>query len=352
MYQGIIYSGIDTMEYMKPNRTYILYTNLAINSISSSGSVSTSSYFGKYKVKDPVTGKLVSATSWSQYPPLQVKNHLLSLIILGNYTFETLNNLYTYTNTLLPLNADSLNPESKIVFNLTNDRSSNLVINAFPSSIYLSATVPGLKIATGGIITQNGPAHVATKVVYFQKQQTVWDLIKDRGIRGDSIFNLMYQAILYSGIDTNEYNNIGRTYILYTNYAISRSVNGLTTDDCYFGKYKVNGLAATSWSQYDPTQVKNHLLSLMALGEYPLTTDTSRIYTTTLMPLNYDSLNPNSKIVFYPKTKTTMRVNDFFGSQVPRPNLTTTGIGVRTPSYPSLNGVVNIVDRVVFYQSK
>ncbi len=351
MYQAIQYSEIDTTEYMKPNRTYIVYTNIAVTTTSSSGSVSTSSYFGRYKVKD-AAGKLVAATSWTQYPKEQVKNHLLSLIIPGNYTFETLNNLYTKANTLMPVNYDSLNTKSEIVFNLTNDRASTLMINANPGSVYLSTTVPGLKIATGGYITTNGPVHVAARVVYSQRQQFVWDLIQDRGIRGDSIFNLLHQAVQYSGIDTNEYNNIGRTYLLYTNDAILRKVNGVVTDDCYFGKYKVNGQPATSWADYPKEQVKNHLLSLIALGEYTLSTDTARIYTTTLMPLKYDSLNPSSKIVFYPRTRTTFRINDFPGSQVPRANLSSPGIGTRTSGYPTSNGAVHFVDRVVFYQSK
>src|SRR5689334_15338709 len=49
MYLGIIYSGIDTAEYTKPNRTFIFYHNDAI--LRKSGTTTTADcYFGKYKV--------------------------------------------------------------------------------------------------------------------------------------------------------------------------------------------------------------------------------------------------------------------------------------------------------------
>ena len=357
MYSAIIYSGIDTNEYSKPNRTYLLYNNNAVNgtttnSITGAVGVSSSAYFGKYKVKDPVTGKTVSASNWTQYPKVQIKNHLLSLIVEGIYSFETLGNDFTYTTTLMPLNYDTLNTQSQISFHIATTRAGSLTINGFTNSIVPSVTAPGFLAFTSGINTTNGVAHVMNSAVYYQKEQTVWDMILDRAIRGDSIYNLMYQAIRYSGIDTTEYTNNNRTFILYTNDAINRIVGGTASSDCYFGKYKVNGQAATSWSQYSPLQVKNHLLSLIVYGERTLSSDTARLYETSLMPLNYDTLNPQSTIVFYSKTKTSMRLNDFAGSQYPTPNLRTPGLAVRTPGLLSLNGPVHVIDRVLFYQAK
>lgn len=345
MYKAIIYSGIDTNEYTKPNRTYFVYNNDAIDPPNTATKPS-SCYFGKYKVG----GK--SANSWADYPKEQIKNHLLSLILPKFCSYDNLNNVPQFTTTLMPLNTDTLNPFSLMTLHLTNDRNSLMMINAFPYSIYLSTTAPGLSVKTGGIIATNGAIHVVGKVVFFQQQQTAWDLIKDRGIRGDSIFNLMYQGILYSGIDTNEYARIGRTYILYTNNAINRMVNGAVTDDCYFGKYKVGGQPATSWSQYPKEQVKNHLLSLMVLGTYTATADTARQYANTLMPLNYDTLNPNSQIVFYSKTKSSLRINDFSGSQVPKPNLSTPGFGLRNIGISGIGSIYHAIERVVFYQKK
>src|SRR4051812_27266172 len=51
--------------------------------------------------------------------------------------------------------------------------------------------------------------------------KTAWQFIKDRGIANntDTIFRVMYNAIIYSGIDTNEYTVPGRTYILLNNTA-------------------------------------------------------------------------------------------------------------------------------------
>ena len=357
MYQAIIYSGIDTNEYTKPNRTYLLYNNDAVNGTTTNSTtgvtgVSSSSFFGKYKVKDPVTGKLVNASSWTQYPKLQIKNHLLSLIVEGIYTFETLGNDFTYATSLMPFNYDTLNTQSQISFHIATTRAGSLTINGFTNSMAPSVTAPGFLVYTSGINTTNGVAHVMNRAVYYQKQQSVWDMILDRAIRGDSIYNLMYQAIRYSGIDTTEYTNNNRTFILYTNDAINRMVGGTASSDCYFGKYKVNGQAATSWSQYPPLQVKNHLLSLIVYGERTLSADTARFYETSLMPLNYDTLNPQSTVVFYSKTKTSMRFNDFTGSQYPTPNLRTPGLAVRTPGLLSLNGPVHVIDRVLFYQSK
>src|SRR2546430_4985743 len=72
MYLAVLYSGIDTAEYTKPGRTFIFLHNDAINR-KSGGVATTDSYFGKYKVGTPA----VAATSWNQYPQIQVKNYLL-----------------------------------------------------------------------------------------------------------------------------------------------------------------------------------------------------------------------------------------------------------------------------------
>src|ERR1700741_2574553 len=69
--------------------------------------------------------------------------------------------------------------------------------------------------------------------------KTAWQYIKDRAIAGDSIFYLMYQGILYSGIDTMEYTKPGRTFIVYHKDASLRKSGTTTPTDCYFGKYKV-----------------------------------------------------------------------------------------------------------------
>jgi hypothetical protein len=173
MYQGIIYSGIDTNEYLQPNRTFIFLHNDAI--LRKSGSTTTTDcYFGKYKVGSPP----VAATKWEDYPQLQVKNYLLSLIAEGEYSFENLTPDVDSAKTLMPAGYDPLNPQSLITFNVINDRDSRLRINGFPgSALFTTAVVSGvtvitygLQARTAGLLSTNGPIHVIERVLFFQKQ--------------------------------------------------------------------------------------------------------------------------------------------------------------------------------------
>jgi hypothetical protein len=176
--------------------------------------------------------------------------------------------------------------------------------------------------------------------------KTAWQFIRDRAVAGDSIFYLMYQGIMYSGIDTAEYTKPGRTFIVYHKDAILRKSGTTTTADCYFGKYKVGagaGVAATDWTQYPKAQVLNHLLSLIVNGEYTFeNVPPDPTFATTLMPKNYDPLNPESQIVFrvINDRDSRFRINDFPGSAYP------------TAGILSTNGPVHVVDRVVFFQKQ
>ena len=166
MYQAIIYSGIDTNEYLQSNRTFIFMHNDAI--LRKSGSTTTTDcYFGKYKVGSPA----VAATKWEDYPQLQVKNHLLSLIVKGEHTFENITPDPEFDTTYMPTNYDPLNPQSLIAFRVINDRDSRLRINDFPGSDYPSPglATPGLQARTAGILSTNGPIHVIDRVLFFQR---------------------------------------------------------------------------------------------------------------------------------------------------------------------------------------
>jgi hypothetical protein len=166
MYKAIIYSGIDTNEYTKPDRTFLVMHNDAV--LRKSGSaVTTDCYFGKYKVGFPA----VAATKWEDYPQLQVKNHLLSLIVQGAYTFENITPDPLYVHSLMPPNTDPLNPESIITFRVINDRDSRLRINDFPGSAYPTPNLatPGLQARTAGLLSTNGPVHVIDRVLFYQK---------------------------------------------------------------------------------------------------------------------------------------------------------------------------------------
>ena len=183
MYQAIIYSGIDKNLYTRPNTTYILYTDSAIIFHSSTGSVSTSSYWGYYKINKK------AATSWFQYKgadSIALQNNLLYLMVNGIHSFNNIPITYSANNvipltvpfeidtTLMPQGVNALNPNSLISFN-QSDSSGNwesIYLNAFPGSKYgLSTTntqYPGQKVVTGGITTKNGVVHVVSKVLYYQ----------------------------------------------------------------------------------------------------------------------------------------------------------------------------------------
>jgi len=187
--------------------------------------------------------------------------------------------------------------------------------------------------------------------------KSAWQFIKDLALGtgvNDTIFKQMYKAIIYSGIDTNEYTKPGRTFLVMHNDAVLRKASGLTTTDCYFGKYKVGaGVAATKWEDYPQLQVKNHLLSLIVQGEHTfenITPDPE--YDHSLMPANTDPLNPESIITFrvINDRDSRLRINDFPGSAYPTPNLAAPGLQARTAGLLSTNGPVHVIDRVVFYQ--
>jgi hypothetical protein len=113
MEMGMIYAGIDTMEYVKPNRTYLFLHNNAVRTLSS-GKVN-GGFFYDYPivVKDPAGVVIKSkidvtqdsirpAVSWNEYPQDMVRNYLLYLILQGEYSFENLSVNNTTIQTLMP----------------------------------------------------------------------------------------------------------------------------------------------------------------------------------------------------------------------------------------------------------
>lgn len=179
--------------------------------------------------------------------------------------------------------------------------------------------------------------------------KTAWQLIKERSIQNqpDSIYNLMYQAIVYSGIDTTEYTKPGRTFILLHNDAIYRLSKNKITNDCYWGKYLVNGKPATKWQDYPKEQVKNYLLYLIVKGEYSFNNlGPDNTNATTLEPLGADPKNPNSIMALRVNDDANykMRLNDF-------PN-SLGYVQVRTSNILSTTGPVQVIDRVLFYEEQ
>jgi hypothetical protein len=94
MYDGIIYSGIDTLEYTKPNRTFIFLANGTI----------TSGLWPKV-LNGATVGK-----NWTTYSKADVKNYLSYLIMLGQYSHYNLKLLDVPSATLAPAGAYTANP--------------------------------------------------------------------------------------------------------------------------------------------------------------------------------------------------------------------------------------------------
>jgi len=180
--------------------------------------------------------------------------------------------------------------------------------------------------------------------------KTAWQYIKERSYNfagKDTVFKLMRQAIEYSEIDTNLYIKTDCTFIFLHNDAVYRLSNKVITADCYWGKYLVNGKPATKWSDYPKEQVKNYLLYLIVQGAYSFNNLTPvNVVATTLQPTNYDPLNPTSIMTLRVNNDQnfTMRLNDFSNS--------VGYVSVRTSNILALNGAIQVIDRVLFYQTK
>lgn len=157
MYDGIIYSGIDTALYEQPNKTFLFLHHDAIRRISSN-KITTDCYWGYYKTPSGKTGN-----AWEDYPKEQVKNWLLYLIAEGNHTFGTVGPNLVETKTMLPENSDPKNPESKIFFNVQNDQNMKFRINNF------IGTKRYTEARTAGIQATNGPVHVVDRIVEFNQ---------------------------------------------------------------------------------------------------------------------------------------------------------------------------------------
>lgn len=198
-----------------------------------------------------------------------------------------------------------------------------------------------------GLDLQQNTDHV-TSVLDPHINKTAWQYLKERSIgnQPDTIFKRMYDAIIYSGIDTNEYIQPGRTFLFLHNDAVFRSAQATATD-CYWGRYKVNNAVAKSWSQYTPQQVKNWLLYLIIKDQYSYDNlGSENVEVNTLLPEGADAVNPRSIMTLKLSNDrdSKVRLNDFINS-------VRVTIG-RTSGILSDNGPIHVMDRVVEYGVK
>lgn len=236
-----------------------------------------------------------------------------------------------------------------------------LKIIGYSICIFLSAlSFTGCKKLFGLKLQENTEHETTTIDPHIYK--TAWQFLKDRALGpatapDDTIFKRMYQAVVYSGIDTNEYTKTGRTFIFLHNDAVRRVVSNVVQADCYFGKYKVGtpAVPATRWEDYPQSQVKNYLLSLIVQGEHSFdNVFPDPQFEKTLLPPNTDPLNPESLIAFrvINDRDSRFRINDFPGSAVPTTTASPPGIQARTAGILSTNGPIHVIDRVLFYQKQ
>ena len=92
--RAIIYSGIDTMEYIKPGRTYICPNSASVKLV-------FSGFF-------TAAGK--AATKWQDYSPADVKNYLMYLILNQQYSHYNLPYNDVTAQTLAPAGTYTTQP--------------------------------------------------------------------------------------------------------------------------------------------------------------------------------------------------------------------------------------------------
>ena len=118
--------------------------------------------------------------------------------------------------------------------------------------------------------------------------KTAWAYIKSRayGSTKDTLYRRMYDAIIYSGIDTNEYIKPNRTYIL---------LNNNSTKALWAGVYTAAKKAGKKWQDYPAADVKNYLLYLIIEGQYShCNLPTSDVDCKTLCPAGTYTTNPTA----------------------------------------------------------
>src|SRR5215213_8347083 len=99
---------------------------------------------------------------------------------------------------------------------------------------------------------------------------SAWDYLKQRATgttANDQIWARMYEAIVYSGIDSAEYTKPNRTFIFLNNEAITRT-NSNAADVGFYGAYQVNNKNGTKIADYPKDFWKAYLQYLIIEGVY------------------------------------------------------------------------------------
>ena len=157
--------------------------------------------------------------------------------------------------------------------------------------------------------------------------------------RTDTVFRMMQKGIEYAGL-ADEYSKPDRTFLFLTNSAILRyDANGTVNKDCFFGKFKVNGVPAKKWEDYPVETVRDLFLYHIINGVYSydnLSPDNT--ITTSLRPTDSEVY-----ILVVNSRDSKIRINDFPNAKKP--------VQVRSSNIQTTNGVIHALDLFIEFGS-
>jgi hypothetical protein len=89
--------------------------------------------------------------------------------------------------------------------------------------------------------------------------KTAWQYMVSRSKGADTTFKTMHDGIIYSGIDTNLYNQPGTNTFFFLNATACKNL---------WATFLVNGKKGTSFNSYAKADLKNYFLYLIVVGSY------------------------------------------------------------------------------------
>lgn len=123
----------------------------------------------------------------------------------------------------------------------------------------------GLSLSSCGKLKLQKDFNRKTDTLDAHVYKDAWAYLKSRayGSKTDTVFRRMYDAIIASGIDTGLYMQQNKTYLFYTNAAVTTAKTGVWA--AYLTAQKK---AAKSFKDYNAADLKNYLLFLILNGQY------------------------------------------------------------------------------------
>jgi len=212
----------------------------------------------------------------------------------------------------------------------------------------IGTLISGCSLA--GLSIQKDYSRSTTDTLDAHVYKTAWAYLKSRAYQNatpaDTIFRRMYDGIIYSGIDTNEYTKPNRTFIFLQNTIVTGQL---------WAKYKNAGVVGTKWQSYSKTDVKNYLSYLILLGQYshynlPIqdiqvqTLAPAGVYTTNPTTFTYPvasgstyNPNPDSKMLLHVSNANTVT------SQLDYPIVINQTLNVNVSDLLATNGVIDVI---------